>query len=532
MNTNIASNIDALAPTAPRTFIKTVAATGTPEKLTLRAVSSLTRAGRTVTVQTALTHHYAVGDQVVIAGATQPEYNGTFTVSAIVASSQFQYVLPGAAEPVTPATGTITVEANIWFRRATVYGKTTAQGAANATSVFLGESSSDGAQPIEVLSGGEVDLEPGVGARYNLRDFYADVGTALEGVVIVLRLLILLGLLWLGLGNAEAQITRQPVIAQRLFSSTYPTNWWRATTANIGGGNWLTLGDAAGRPVISLRIDDYPAGKIVYFGDGYSFDAWNFDTLGLDDGNNDPRIVWAFGSFGAQVVGMNLKQAVDNEYVVVNMFTQSASAPPPRMFAVTNSVRWFGDGTWPTTIEGYTLSGRKGNVEGTLPGRIWTQTGTRVVTNTTSATTLLTGAGTTNMPAASLNVVGRTLRFDFQGRYSTAATPGTFTIDVAIGATTIFSTGAITPVASQTEKHFRLSGEATVRTTGASATVQSAGAIEMQSATSTANTFPMLNASTTTHDLTAAQILHVRLTMSATTAPNNMQVQVGSIWLD
>lgn len=70
------------------------------------AVTSVTRSGSTATVTTTATNTLETGNTVVISGATQPEYNGTFTITVTVAGSQFTYTVSGA--PATPATGTIT----------------------------------------------------------------------------------------------------------------------------------------------------------------------------------------------------------------------------------------------------------------------------------------------------------------------------------------------------------------------------------------------------------------------------------------
>lgn len=71
------------------------------------AVTSITRSGSTATVTTATTNTLDTGNTVVIAGADQAEYNGTFTITGITTpGSVFTYTVTGT--PATPATGTIT----------------------------------------------------------------------------------------------------------------------------------------------------------------------------------------------------------------------------------------------------------------------------------------------------------------------------------------------------------------------------------------------------------------------------------------
>ncbi len=74
--------------------------------------SGLSRSGQVVTATTGeVAHNFRTGNLVVIAGAGQPEYNGTFQIT-VVDSRTFTYVIAGT--PVTPATGTITAGRVPW----------------------------------------------------------------------------------------------------------------------------------------------------------------------------------------------------------------------------------------------------------------------------------------------------------------------------------------------------------------------------------------------------------------------------------
>jgi len=64
---------------------------------------TITRSGSVATV-THATHGLTTGDEVVIRGANQPEYNGIFTITVNTAS-EYTYTVSGS--PATPATGTI-----------------------------------------------------------------------------------------------------------------------------------------------------------------------------------------------------------------------------------------------------------------------------------------------------------------------------------------------------------------------------------------------------------------------------------------
>lgn len=70
------------------------------------SVSSMTRAGSTVTVITATSHDFGNGAAITIAGANEADYNGVWTITRVDGTT-FTFDI-GAAVPATPATGTIT----------------------------------------------------------------------------------------------------------------------------------------------------------------------------------------------------------------------------------------------------------------------------------------------------------------------------------------------------------------------------------------------------------------------------------------
>lgn len=66
---------------------------------------TIARAGYIATV-TQTAHGYAIGDETLIQGANELDYNGVQTVASVPTSNTFTYVVDGTA--VTPATGPIT----------------------------------------------------------------------------------------------------------------------------------------------------------------------------------------------------------------------------------------------------------------------------------------------------------------------------------------------------------------------------------------------------------------------------------------
>lgn len=91
--------------TVPLTFTGTAGLAAQATK----AVTGITRASSTATL-TSTAHGYVVGDSIVVSGAVETEYNGTFTVLAAATADTLTYAVSGT--PTTPATGTILVRQN------------------------------------------------------------------------------------------------------------------------------------------------------------------------------------------------------------------------------------------------------------------------------------------------------------------------------------------------------------------------------------------------------------------------------------
>ena len=69
------------------------------------SITGITRVGTVATVVCGTTHNLITGQSVLITGADQADYNGTFVVT-VVSAAVFSYTVGGT--PVTPATGTMT----------------------------------------------------------------------------------------------------------------------------------------------------------------------------------------------------------------------------------------------------------------------------------------------------------------------------------------------------------------------------------------------------------------------------------------
>jgi hypothetical protein len=76
-------------------------------------VDSLFSTGQTATVTTKEQHNLSPGTEILIEGANETEYNGTFIVTEITGFNSFNYIIPQATQ--SPATGIINLNVNRWY---------------------------------------------------------------------------------------------------------------------------------------------------------------------------------------------------------------------------------------------------------------------------------------------------------------------------------------------------------------------------------------------------------------------------------
>jgi hypothetical protein len=72
-----------------------------------RVTVTITRVGATATATSATAHGFSTGNTILVSGAAQEEYNGSFSVT-VTGATTFTFTVTGS--PVTPATGTISAE--------------------------------------------------------------------------------------------------------------------------------------------------------------------------------------------------------------------------------------------------------------------------------------------------------------------------------------------------------------------------------------------------------------------------------------
>jgi uncharacterized phage protein gp47/JayE len=150
-------------------YITTATATITANTL---SVSSLTRSGSTVTATTTSPHKLGSTQSVVMAGAVETGYNGTYSIT-VISETEFTYTI--STTPTTPATGTITAsinKANLNVR-SVAFGST--QNLGNGSQLTFVTPIS-GVNDVAIVQFGEVaggtDLESDEDLRFRIIDIY------------------------------------------------------------------------------------------------------------------------------------------------------------------------------------------------------------------------------------------------------------------------------------------------------------------------------------------------------------------------
>ena len=101
-------------------------------------------------------------------------------------AAQEMKVGSGQIIPISTATGTPTAwtNASTWVRKVTILGKKAAR-TDNVGTVYIGPTSANDTQGFAIVAGGEATLEAAPGTLINLADWYVDVTTANDGVMLI-----------------------------------------------------------------------------------------------------------------------------------------------------------------------------------------------------------------------------------------------------------------------------------------------------------------------------------------------------------
>lgn len=153
----------------------------------------------------------------------------------------------------------------------------------------------------------------------------------------------------------------------------------------------------------------------------------------------------------------------------------------------------------------------------------YTQGASVTVASTASETTLLSSTGSAGglLLLKDGFTTGKTYRVSGCGVFSNTGTP-TLNIKVKFGSTAILATGDITTVTAASDREFSFSGLITVKSLGASGTVNGQGIFVETLATGVSLNYPMTNAAAVTVDTTANQTVNVTATWGASSASNTI----------
>jgi hypothetical protein len=146
------------------------------------------------------------------------------------------------------------------------------------------------------------------------------------------------------------------------------------------------------------------------------------------------------------------------------------------------------------------------------------------VGNTTTATNF---ASTYGLPAGALNVVGRRIRPQIWGLYSTDAVFGhAITLDLLAGSTVVLTTGSVSlTLGGAGNKGWMIVGDLACRSTGAAGTVEAQGLALFAGSGLVPDAAFMTNTGTIQWDLTQGVTFQVRATWGTASASNTITMR-------
>ncbi len=157
---------------------------------------------------------------------------------------------------------------------------------------------------------------------------------------------------------------------------------------------------------------------------------------------------------------------------------------------------------------------------------LWTKTASTAIANTTVETTLLdTGVGSKTLTANFLTV-GKSVRFEISGFYSTLVSP-TLQFKFKLGSVVVLDSGAITAAAGAANQAFSVWGMLTCRSTGAPGTVFAQGSLLLGGLTTPI--FGIVNTGTATVDTTGTLAMDTTITWGTANALDTLTATDGII---
>jgi hypothetical protein len=285
---------------------------------------------------------------------------------------------------------------------------------------------------------------------------------------------------------------------------------------SASGTNNTLSGDGLGRWNIGSAAGGVTRNAYLNFAAGTSSIA----PLQLNTGTDLTTAVAGSFEFGSSRLAFTPSGTTRKRVVLSNDVTSSNGQIP------------IGNGTDYTVATltagtGITVTNASGSITvAASSGTLYTNTATATIAATTTPTSAIgSGVGSLTVSAATA-VVGKQWRLKLRGVYSTPAlSVGNVTIDIKLGSVTIATGTANSLVAAATNLGFEGECIVTCRSTGATGTVMTTGAVKYDAATSNAaqlNLSMNNGTSTNTIDFTAANAFDVVVTWSNSTVGNSI----------
>lgn len=278
-----------------------------------QSVTSITRASQTATV-TKNSHGYVDGEEVIISGAAEDEYNGPYIVAGATANT-FTYTIVGT--PTSPATGTIVMK-GLFLSRGPAWrnGGTAITGATNATPVVLtcnshgfsngdlvtventgGNTGANGTYVAASVSANNITLTGSVGNGVYITGTGSVAGRGVGAGTTELQLI---GSTYV---NKNA-ITNGPAAKMGTYVGTIRTNGssqldWKLGSIAVGGGEaWLGVWNVSNGITFEISVTESTASWTMGAGSR---------TFGRMNGSSTNRVSFVRG---LNIAGVSASQSI------------------------------------------------------------------------------------------------------------------------------------------------------------------------------------------------------------------------------
>lgn len=220
-----------------------------------------------------------------------------------------------------------------------------------------------------------------------------------------------------------------------------------------------------------------------------------------------------------QDVSLNIMSYI-NAAAQIGVAASSTSHPSIRMPAGTAPTSPNSGDVWTDTTQ-KTFSTYQAGIKQPLVGTTFTATADATVANTVTETSVIgSGVGTLTLPA-NFFVAGKTVRVSLKGKIATTGTP-TLQFKAYLGSTAVVDTTAVTLATITGTNMWAATFDITCRTTGATGTVISQGAVAYFTAVGSPNGIASPTTATTTINTTASQALEVKITWGTASSSNTI----------